>query len=225
MYTRRSIALASRRRHMLEDNNTADWVLGWEFDDVGGAASENTGTDDADLPATLSGDAAMVSGGYMTATNGTSSGASIPDNALLKHAIDEPFSFAVRFRLSENTNTFRRIVEKEINNGWAVYTNGTPQAVVTIAAETRNVTSEALPTGEWIVVAATYDPDHPTAKQRYYYKGEEFATANDASAVTTTQAVGVGYRASTGSNSFDGDIDWLRVWNKVLTAEEVAALG
>lgn len=214
----------SRRRRLLEAGVEADWDLGWEFNEEGDGESPNTGTSDTALPATVTGDAAMASGGYLACTNGNASGASIADNALLRHGSDEPFSFAVRFRLSENTNTFRRVVEKDINNGWAVYTNGTPQAVVTVAGETRNVTSEALPVDEWVIVAATYDPEHPTAKERFYYKGEEFATSNVAAAVTTTQDVGVGYREATGSNSLDGDIDWLRVWHKVLTADEIAAL-
>jgi concanavalin A-like lectin/glucanase superfamily protein len=78
----------------------------------------------------------------------------------------------------------------------------------------------ALPLGVWSHLAVTYDG----ARQRIYVNGVEVANRVQTGPITVgTQPLRIGGNQSFGGEFFRGLIDEVRVYNRALTAAEIAA--
>jgi hypothetical protein len=86
-------------------------------------------------------------------------------------------------------------------------------------------TSDVLSTGTWYYITMTYTAS--TGKILIYINGSlanlEVDTQNATSIYANTDPFTIG-SGSTGSNSYDGIIDEVGVWNRILTSTEITAL-
>lgn len=107
---------------------------------------------------------------------------------------------------------------------------GIPQNQLQIANPDHNVTSAdlAIPTGEWVHIAVTYDAD--AKKMIVYINGKsKLEDTVDAGAVNWGQTMtdeGNGFWIGHSYNRdrwLEGEISECRIWNKVLTADEINA--
>ena len=88
---------------------------------------------------------------------------------------------------------------------------------------TRNSSGVTVGDGEWHHVAVTYDGSRDIAGIKHYFDGVETAYGFNTDTLGANTAtnneplrIGRGHGAY-----FDGDIDDVRVWNLVLTADEI----
>jgi len=84
-------------------------------------------------------------------------------------------------------------------------------------------TNASIPTGTWTHVAATYDPS-PGNEVRLYINGQLDNSTNFAHGPidSSDSALTIGNRM--GQHYFDGTIDEVAIYNRALSAEEIAEL-
>jgi hypothetical protein len=82
-------------------------------------------------------------------------------------------------------------------------------------------TGGSLPVGQWVHAAATYDG----AMMRLYLNGTEVGSRKATGGIdgSTTAPVTIG-ESPDGAGAFDGVIDQVRIYNRALTASEIASL-
>jgi hypothetical protein len=100
-----------------------------------------------------------------------------------------------------------------------------PKVSFTINAS--NVTrsgNTSTPYGVWTHVLVTIND---TPRSNFYVNGVLSGTANQTvnalNTITTTNAMRIGNRSAATDRSFDGSIRSVKMWNKVLSADEIAA--
>jgi len=95
-------------------------------------------------------------------------------------------------------------------------------------AKTRGTGSAAFSTGTWTHVLATCDGVMTTGSSAHIYiNGTVFddASANGATETTANSGFQLGGRSSDDARNFDGRIAEVGVWNRVVSAGEIAALA
>ena len=129
-----------------------------------------------------------------------------------------------------------RIVDKSSStgpgNGWAFFVDGTNQLELIVDHATTDVrrlsANNVFATGFWYHVAVTWNGSATATNIKFYVNGVETGygtTTNGAGARTSDSSsnASVG-NDSTGARSFNGVLDDVRVYNRVLTSSEIAAI-
>ena len=109
--------------------------------------------------------------------------------------------------------------------------SGIPQNQLQIANSVRNITSSdlAIPTGEWVHIAVTYDADAQSMVVYINGKNKLEDNAINCGAVNwgkTQTDEGNGFWIGHSYNRdrwLEGDISECRIWNRVLTQDEINA--
>lgn len=188
---------------------------------------ENTGTNAAD--ASTNGNAGTLTNGPTWTTgkigsaidfDGTDDQVSIPDT----DSLDMPNSFSVSAWIRPDLlSGYRNIVVKNCGGTDTNYT------LETFGSELDFGYSDAiyytsgvgLQTGQWQHVVGTYDWDANLL--RIYRDGVQVLTANESHGVpVSTCPVHIGYHWA--GEAFDGRIDDVRIYNRALSADEIADL-
>jgi len=147
-------------------------------------------------------------------------------------AITLEASFYLRSYGENDSVGFGRLIDRDT---YSLLVNGTehtkyPDHCLVFAVElpdgstaTANTPAESILINRWHKVAVTYDGQ----KVRMYVDGKQvetifsFDTPFLGPIASKTANLHIGENEA-GTRAFDGIIDWIRVWNKVLTADEVA---
>ena len=184
--------------------------------------------------------------------NGSSSYVQVADDAKLSFTDgtdDLPFSISVWLKFDDSVIS-RGIVTKYGGSSavqeWALTTGSTGKLELyvkdTSGNSERTVSSDALTDyiGEWIHIAASYAGAGPSAASgnaftsaadgiKLYINGSEITTTESSSGTytgmsNTTQPIWIG-RSFSSTFSFEGSIRDAKIFNKELTADEVAQLA
>ncbi len=196
-------------------------VAGYGFDE--GSGSSVTDAAGNGNNGTISG-ATWVPGRFGTALSfdGTSNWVTVPDSASLDLTSGMTLEAWI-YPTALGTN-WRTVIFKEQpgNLAYGMYANttaGRPNAQVFVAGSDRNVNGSAqLPVNTWTHLAATYDG----ANIRIFVNGSQVGVAAQTGAITTSTGV-----LRIGANNiwpewFQGRIDEVRIYNRALTAAEIA---
>jgi hypothetical protein len=127
------------------------------------------------------------------------------------------------------------IVDKSVSTGggrWRIRTEGTNQIGFIAVHATTNLqhtsVTNAIATGAWYHVLATWDGSTNAANAKIYINGIEttYAITTNGAGTRTDDAstdLSIGNEAF-GNRTFNGLIDEVRVYNRVLTANEITAV-
>lgn len=200
----------------------------WEFDgdfaDLG-AAPANTGT-------AVNG-ATLVTGTKASGTgalnlDGVNDCVTVADEASLR--VTGALTLAANIRATNTGN--RNIVAKSFNDGyrWRLNGSGCQNLIIGITgtSSVQQVTSTAVVSSSaWHHVAVTLQYTGTVGTATFYLDGaaQDTRTFNGSFATEAgTGALVIGARAADGSEPFGGQLDDVRVYNRVLTAAEIGAL-
>ncbi|MCP4757652.1 MAG: hypothetical protein GY866_42890, partial [Proteobacteria bacterium] len=91
-------------------------------------------------------------------------------------------------------------------------------------ASDEKLVSSAINDGEWYNVTATRDKNLGTIS--LYIQGEEIATSSSAGtqSLSSPTLLQIGHESLNGTGSFNGSLDEIRIYNRVLTATEIQKL-
>lgn len=109
---------------------------------------------------------------------------------------------------------------------------GTPKLRCRFNRNTNSITlvgATTVPTGQWVHAVATWDGSSTPGVMTIFYNGASDGTVNTSSPTgalpNNTDAVYIGNQPTSTSNSPDGRIAEVGIWNVVLTANEIASLA
>lgn len=199
----------------------AGLVGAWGFDETTGTSA--TDTSPAANAGTIVGALRSTTGrfGGALSFDGVNDRVTVPDS----NALDLTTGMTIEAWVNATaTGGWRTALLKERagNLVYALYAssdNGRPSAHIQTPLETDVRGTAALATGTWTHLAATYDG----STSRMFVNGTQVATRAVSGPITTSTGVlSIGGNASWGE-WFAGLIDEVRVYNRALTAAEVAA--
>ena len=145
---------------------------------------------------------------------------------------DKPFSYAAWINpRSLNGSPFSKMDAGDNFKGWDLYLAGGKVSVHLInqwPANALKVTTRAmLPAQKWAHIAVTYDGSQKPEGLKVYINGQLSPTDTETNALTqsikTAVSLKVGRR--TGADVFDGSVEDLALYNKVLTQGEIVGLS
>jgi len=134
----------------------------------------------------------------------------------------DDFTIEAWVKLESYGGTYNIASRYDGSDGFRLYVNTTGQvAIYGDGASTREfTTSNALPLGLWVHVAATLDMSGAAAT--IYFDGILIPnTSTGAAGTSLTQAGNLQVGAANGANFFDGKISDVRIWSVVRTAQNV----
>ncbi len=134
---------------------------------------------------------------------------------------NKTMTFETWVRPTTNTGT-RFVFDTAGNNGigWALYQNGSTWWIDTGIGSTQVNTNQAISVNAWQHLALTIDSNR---QARLYINGTAVGSAITVALPTVRGKLTIGSDFS-GQQSFVGNIDEFRVWDRALTATEVARL-
>lgn len=209
----------------------------WRLDeDTGTTAADSSGTGNA---GTVNGTPAWVTGWYQNALqfDGSTNYVAVPDATSLD--MTAALTVHTRVRIDSISGTwnlnYRGIVSKgdpsNLCTGWELGTYAQPSTPTSVGFYFRRGTGSAavtcygtanLVTGQYYAVDVTWDA--VTGAISLYVNGQVQATDTTASAmVASSDELDIGLRAA-GGRYFDGVIDDAKVFDRVLSAGEIAEL-
>jgi len=206
----------------------------WPLNEVSGTTTYDASGNSND--GTLVGDTAWVAGQVGGAATFDSNGdyISIANESFFDFERTDPFSISAWFKRASNT-TEDDIVEKWNSEGYDIYFFGGDD-YLRFSLDGNNSqaavrTTSTLNTGTWYHVVATYDGSSSTSGMKLYVDGvsQSLSVVRNDLSETIQNNVKLAIGAENGdfpaaSTSFDGEIDDVRVYDRELTAEEVADL-
>lgn len=223
---------------IIDQNNSsatvaADNLVGWwKLDETSGVSSQDSSSQN--ISSTLSGgfnySTSSVTGKVSSALDfdGSDDRVNLGTPDVLKFSGNNHFSLTAWVNIDAITDAHPRIIAVEEgsgDNGYRLYYNTGTNAwnfeLKDSGAEPIVSHTEAIIPGEWIHFACVYD-----GTQVFLYRNTISNTTTratdwtpDYSAITEFSIGGRG-----GSNSYDGQIDDVRIYNKALTPAEVTAI-
>lgn len=115
--------------------------------------------------------------------------------------------------------------------GWAVFTRDESGSNVDVELFHQRATTDGrwivtVNLNTWYILTITYDDDSTANDPIFYVNGvsasvTETATPNGAVVSDSGVPFGIGNRAADTGRSFDGDIDYVALYNRTLSADEV----
>jgi len=163
-------------------------------------------------------DADWVTGKYGRGLHfdGVNEFVSVPNDTSLNSA-----SFSVEFWFKADTNRTQGLVDKWVANGWRIFMHVTTGVIEFDAVgEVGNIQTSATTAGTWYHIVATYD-DNTNEAKLYLNAG----TPSSASSVDYQNTYTNPFVVSpTHGARFDGVIDEVRMYNRVLSSQEVEML-
>lgn len=213
----------------MEETAGGDSVLDWSGENNDGTPAGATGANNKPQPST------DVPTGVNHATSrsmdfdGTDDYVDITDTIDLDLS-DGEFSIAlwVKADALPGSGDFAWFIDKSTDNDDLDYLLGIDESgdnnelrFATRALSNDIEDTTAFPTNEWVHVVAIQSDTHV----RLYKNGSQVASAAIAgSATTNNTSLKIGTRTLDSSQSFDGHIDDVRIYNRALSAEEIKAL-
>ncbi|MBI2096757.1 MAG: LamG domain-containing protein [Candidatus Sungbacteria bacterium] len=227
-----------------QNSKVRDGLVGlWSFDGMdmyttGGGTPTTAVADQSGRgnDGTLSGAAARIAGkiGQALHFDGSSASVSIGTPSILNNLAALSVSVWIKF---DSTTGDKRIVGKCTGAtncvGWKLLINATNNRIFfRVDYDTQdlihNSNSNLVLPDAWYHIVLTWDGSATAANARIYVNGSEvtYATATNASTnrvndSTTSFIIGA---ATNGSDTFNGSIDDVRVYNRVLTTDEIKRL-
>jgi len=167
--------------------------------------------------------------------NGTLSGSSllldsynfdgIDDYITIPNGIDytKGFSFSIFINPRTFGESYGRILDKtngttSSTNGFMAYMNNGPTVILSV--HDTSISSTSIPYNSWTHLVGTVDP---LGASKLYINGILNSSGNLAipSNITTNNLLTIGNRSTNTDRSFDGFINSLKIFNKVLTPADV----
>ena len=155
--------------------------------------------------------------------NGTSSWVTVPDSASLD--LTNRITLEAWVNPAQLAGAWRTVIFKQSNNGmaYALYAANAanrPLGQVQIGGEQNAIGPSALPLNTWTHLAATYDG----AAVRLFVNGTQVASKTQTgSAAVSTGVLRIGGNSIWTNERFNGRIDEVRIYDRVLTAAEIQA--
>lgn len=197
----------------------AGYVAGFPLDEGAGATARDTSSNA--FAGALTGsvmwtpDARTTTGTSLFFSNsgGTSGYVSVPDAPALRLSTEGTIAC---WAYVHATGTTAPLVYKY--RSYALQFNSNRTVSLVLGRWTVATTSSTLPTGSWCHVAATWNGSAMTI----YFNGTRVTSTWGASAGSTSYPLLIG---GNGSTSFDGRIDDVYIYNRALSASEIATLA
>lgn len=154
----------------------------------------------------------------------------IPHNAN-QLGVNLPNGFTISAWINPRSGgeTTGKILDKSTSttsaNGFHFHVDSNRLSININAGTTRSSAVSSIPYGNWIYVLVTVNS---SSIANFYVNGVLSGTANQdlvqpISAITTTNAMRIGNRATATDRTFDGGIRAVKMWNRVLTQDEITA--
>lgn len=140
---------------------------------------------------------------------------------------DADFTVCALFRLSSNPTGTKTIVAKDnvsANRAWSVYVDNLPRVVFENPATFQTAASSSISTATWYLMIAWYDKT--AGKINLQLNNGSVVQATSGAFATKTAELTIGSKLNSGSflDGFQGDIDSVGLWTRVLTSGERAQL-
>jgi hypothetical protein len=155
----------------------------------------------------------------------------VPDAGLPASFFQNGFTLSAWIKPDTIGESTGRIMDKTTNTAGATGFNfrlDSSNRLACVISGTSNVFSDTnaiVYGGAWQHVLVTVSAD---AKANFYINGALSGTANQTtgalSGITTTNALRIGNRSGATDRTFDGGIDDVRIYNRVLTTSEIALI-
>ncbi|MFH1849615.1 MAG: LamG domain-containing protein [archaeon] len=194
------------------------WTFDGDYDDYSGYGQTGTARNNAARTSTN----ALF--GQSLSLDGTDDSIEIADSGSSPLDVTNAFTFEAWVR--PDLNTDEMILNKETSYEWVIQGSGTVQwALYTSGTWEWHDTGVSVPTLEWTHLALTYDGTNV----RVYKNGELKSTIADpdgGAIGTNDNNLCIGTRGGdgcAGTQDYDGLIDEVRIYNRVLTSEEIRA--
>lgn len=220
-----------------------DRAADWKLPDPGNLASLNDGVEAkfqlTSTPKLLVGTGTPVVKGNPAFGNGRGSGAVTTDGDNFIEAgpvgnfeRTDAFSYSAWINpKSANGAPFGKMNAGKDYQGWDLFLSGGRPSIHIISSWPSNAIKvngqSMVPENQWTHVAVTYDGSSKAAGVRMYVNGVPVATENENDSLTSTVKTDVPLTIGrrTGANGFNGSIEDLALYRRVLSAEEVVSIS
>jgi hypothetical protein len=219
-----------------EFDSAANLIGHWAFDEgTGQTASDSSGTGNNGTLGTTSGVEASdptwvcVTGGNALDFDGTDDLVTAPDYDVLNAITISAWVYADT--LSTSDGIISKRTGTEVAGNWALRVDNTTADHLEwmvwsgVDSSTSQLSSVgSITTGAWIHVAVTFDD--ATNTTRFYFNGtpDLFGTNVTYPLANNAQPIAIGWSGQ-GSQNFDGRIDDVRIYSRVLSPAEISALA
>ena len=194
----------------------------WKLDENSGNATDSIGSKTLTNNGTTTYATGKINNGAVF--NGTSQWLSIADEAGLRYSSTQAFSISFWFKLDDTTGV-QTIISKWDNDAtkdqeYVIYMNGTTLEFVVNGDTAKTVKISSLSADTWYHCVATAATNK--VLNLYINAGTPATKTSTNGFLTNYSEFRVGQ--NTGTNYFDGIIDEIGFWNRVLTSDEVSEL-
>jgi len=219
-------------------NVTSGLVGWWKMDETSGNLSDSSGNANTGTPTGTTSVPGMVGNGRKF--NGTSDYVDVANETHFDFEKTNPFTISTWVYRTNNATTNIVVGKNSYSggelNGYMLFFNASDTLVYFDIGDCaanhclRQASGTAMSTGVWHHVAVTYDGSQTAAGAHIYLDGASAGQAPvsdtlslDASALNNNDLL-IGDQNSSSHNYFNGLIDEVRVYNRVLSAAEVQQL-
>lgn len=199
-------------------NLSDDTIIGfWDFEEGSGGVTYDFTKNDFDASITnavYTTDSKL--GDYAMNFDGDGDYATVTDFTNINQTMT-----AVYWIYRNDTETTDRLFDYNDNGGWIIRGGGSVYSYTGSTLDSQKVPSPMVPTGSWTHVAIVFNE----TSLKWYYDG--VLEDSDTIVALNSTADGnlrIGARTSTGSEAFNGSLDYVKIYNRALSPSEISNL-